>query len=67
MLNAISAIVAQSQPFSDGSMEAGVPLFILVALAVVVFILFAWLIPIRLWIAAWASGAHVGLFTLVAM
>ncbi|MDJ0766331.1 MAG: flotillin-like protein FloA [Myxococcota bacterium] len=30
-------------------------------------LLFFWLIPIRLWIAALASGAHVGLFTLIAM
>ena len=30
-------------------------------------LLFFWFIPVRLWIAALASGAHVGLFTLVAM
>jgi uncharacterized protein YqfA (UPF0365 family) len=28
---------------------------------------FLWLIPIQLWIAAWSSGAYVGLMTLVAM
>lgn len=68
MLNAISSVLAQSQPFADSSLEVGTPLFILFAIAIIVFfILFAWLIPVRLWIAAWASGAHVGLFTLVAM
>ncbi len=39
---------------------------ILVAI-IVGLLLFFWLIPVRLWIAALASGAHVGLFTLVAM
>ena len=68
MLNAISSVLAQSQPFADSGLEVGTPLFILFAIAIIVFfILFAWLIPVRLWIAAWASGAHVGLFTLVAM
>jgi len=40
--------------------------FVLVAiLAVLGFILY--LVPIPLWIAAWASGAYVGLLTLVGM
>jgi len=26
-----------------------------------------YLIPVRLWVAAWASGAHLGLFTLIGM
>ena len=34
---------------------------------VVVLVLVLYLVPIPLWIAAWASGAYVGLFTLVAM
>lgn len=67
MLNSISSIVAQAQPFSESSLGGGIPLFVMVALAIAVFVMFAWLIPVRLWIAAWASGAHVGLFTLVAM
>jgi uncharacterized protein YqfA (UPF0365 family) len=37
-------------------------LLAIVALAVVLY-----LIPVRLWIAAWASGAYVGLFTLIGM
>jgi uncharacterized protein YqfA (UPF0365 family) len=28
---------------------------------------FLWLIPLQLWVAAWSSGAYVGLMTLVAM
>ena len=34
---------------------------------VVVLALLLYLVPIPLWIAAWASGAYVGLFTLIAM
>lgn len=34
---------------------------------VVALIIILYLVPIPLWIAAWASGAYVGLFTLVAM
>ena len=37
-------------------------LLVVVGLAVLLY-----LIPVRLWIAAWASGAYVGLFTLVGM
>lgn len=40
-------------------------LFLVVIIAIVAMVL--WLVPVRLWIAAWASGAYVGLFTLVAM
>ncbi len=38
-----------------------------IILIVVFVIFFLWFIPFRLWIAALASGAHVGLFTLIAM
>ncbi len=38
---------------------------LILLLAVLVFLLY--LIPIPLWIAAWASGAYVGLFTLIGM
>ena len=34
---------------------------------VVVLALVLYLVPVPLWIAAWASGAYVGLFTLIAM
>ncbi len=34
---------------------------------VAVIILILYLVPLPLWIAAWASGAYVGLFTLIAM
>jgi uncharacterized protein YqfA (UPF0365 family) len=48
----------------EGGLVGGFGLLILVvaALAVVLY-----LVPVPLWIAAWASGAYVGLFTLVAM
>jgi len=47
-----------------GGLAGGFGLIIVVvaALALVLY-----LVPIPLWIAAWASGAYVGLFTLVAM
>ena len=42
----------------------GLGVLIMVA-AGLVFLLY--LVPIPLWIAAWASGAYVGLFTLIGM
>ena len=38
---------------------------LLMVVAGLAFILY--LVPIPLWIAAWASGAYVGLFTLIGM
>ncbi|MGH8784749.1 MAG: flotillin-like protein FloA [Cupriavidus necator] len=40
----------------------GLLLAVVAALAIVLY-----LVPVSLWISAWASGAYVGLFTLVAM
>ncbi|UOD50928.1 flotillin-like protein FloA [Orrella daihaiensis] len=40
----------------------GILIPIVIGLAIILY-----LVPIPLWIAAWASGAYVGLFTLVAM
>ncbi|HEX2198995.1 MAG TPA: flotillin-like protein FloA [Burkholderiales bacterium] len=39
----------------------------LLVIVVVAIVLLLYLVPIPLWIAAWASGAYVGLFTLVGM
>jgi uncharacterized protein YqfA (UPF0365 family) len=39
----------------------------LLVLVVAVLALVLYLVPVPLWIAAWASGAYVGLFTLIAM
>ena len=39
----------------------------LLIIAGVVIVLLLYMVPIPLWIAAWASGAYVGLFTLVGM
>ena len=38
---------------------------LILVLAIIAFILY--LVPIPLWVAAWASGAYVGLMTLIAM
>ena len=40
----------------------GILIPIIIGLTIILY-----LVPIPLWIAAWASGAYVGLFTLVAM
>ncbi|MSQ20813.1 MAG: UPF0365 family protein, partial [Betaproteobacteria bacterium] len=39
----------------------------LLVLVVVGLAFLLYLVPIPLWIAAWASGAYVGLFTLIGM
>ncbi|MGH8639436.1 MAG: flotillin-like FloA family protein, partial [Burkholderiales bacterium] len=41
--------------------------FGLLILLVAGLVLILYLVPIPLWIAAWASGAYVGLFTLIGM
>src|SRR5690606_17641740 len=39
-----------------------------IAIAILVFlVLLGYLVPLRLWIAAWSSGAYVGLVTLIGM
>jgi uncharacterized protein YqfA (UPF0365 family) len=67
----LTSIVAQQglpAYLDDGSGELSLmALAGIVMVGIVVLIMFFWLIPVRLWIAAWASGAHVGLFTLIAM
>jgi len=45
-------------------LTGGLGLLIIVVIAI---FLLLYLVPIPLWIAAWASGAYVGLFTLVGM
>jgi uncharacterized protein YqfA (UPF0365 family) len=45
-------------------LTGGLGILIIVVLAI---FLLLYLVPIPLWIAAWASGAYVGLFTLVGM
>jgi uncharacterized protein YqfA (UPF0365 family) len=44
-----------------------VTLALIFLLLIVVFVLFVWLIPVRLWIAAWSSGARVGFGELIGM
>jgi uncharacterized protein YqfA (UPF0365 family) len=43
------------------------PLALIFLLLIVFFVLFVWLIPVRLWIAAWSSGAGVGFGELIGM
>jgi uncharacterized protein YqfA (UPF0365 family) len=43
------------------------PLALIFLLIIVFFVLFVWLIPVRLWIAAWSSGAGVGFGELIGM
>ena len=45
--------------------EIGILGIVIIALVFIGLILY--LVPIPLWIAAWASGAYVGLFTLIGM
>jgi uncharacterized protein YqfA (UPF0365 family) len=45
--------------------EVGILGIVVIVIAVLAIILY--LVPIPLWIAAWASGAYVGLFTLIGM
>ncbi|HEX6298092.1 MAG TPA: flotillin-like protein FloA [Burkholderiales bacterium] len=51
-----------------GGIETGITgVFGILIVVVVAIFLLLYLVPIPLWIAAWASGAYVGLFTLVGM
>jgi uncharacterized protein YqfA (UPF0365 family) len=49
-------------------LEMGVfGIFVLLVVVVATLIVLLYLVPIPLWIAAWASGAYVGLLTLIGM
>lgn len=48
-------------------MLSGASALLAVVGVVAFFIMFTWVIPVQLWIAAWASGASVSLFSLVGM
>jgi uncharacterized protein YqfA (UPF0365 family) len=49
-------------------MDTGILGFGAIAVAVLfALILLMWFVPLRLWIAAWSSGAYVGLVTLIGM
>ncbi len=48
----------------DTGIIGGVSILIILVVAVVLVL---YLVPLRLWIAAWAAGAYVGLFTLIGM
>jgi uncharacterized protein YqfA (UPF0365 family) len=44
-----------------------VPVALIFVLIIILFFLLVWLIPVRLWIAAWSSGARVGFGELIGM
>jgi uncharacterized protein YqfA (UPF0365 family) len=48
-----------------GASLMAIPLLVLLTLIGLMVLL--WIVPLQLWIAAWSSGAYVGLMTLVAM
>lgn len=48
-------------------MEGLVGFGFIIVLLFIGFSFLLWLVPVQLWIAAWSSGAYVGLMTLVAM
>ncbi|MFW2388823.1 MAG: flotillin-like protein FloA [Polyangiales bacterium] len=43
------------------------PLALIFLLIIIFFVLLVWLIPVRLWVAAWSSGARVGFGELIGM
>ena len=43
------------------------PVALIFVLVIILFVLLVWLIPVRLWIAAWSSGARVGFGELIGM
>src|SRR5690606_2480357 len=59
-----------AQPYPQGFVMNDISIYSAAAIAGVVLILavtFLYLVPLRLWIAAWSSGASVGLVTLIGM
>ncbi len=48
----------------EGGLTGGLGLLVLLVAGLALLL---YLVPVPLWIAAWASGAYVGLFTLIAM
>ncbi len=69
MASVLPLVMAQIQQVNlqAGSETSPIVMAVVVVLVILGLSLFFWFIPFRLWIAALASGAHVGLFTLVAM
>lgn len=48
-------------------MSGGVIAFLVMLVIVVLLFLFTYMIPVRLWVAAWAAGARVSILTLIGM
>ena len=59
---------ALAPPFLQAfSPEANLSVILIAGLVFLGVILFFYFVPVRLWIAAWSSGAPVGIITLIAM
>jgi uncharacterized protein YqfA (UPF0365 family) len=67
MSSGLFLVMAQIQQLPQAASVDPTVFIVMIIVAIVFFFLLMWLIPVRLWIAAMASGAHVGLFTLIAM
>lgn len=48
-------------------MSGGAVAFLVMLVIVVLLFLFTYMIPVRLWVAAWAAGARVSILTLIGM
>jgi uncharacterized protein YqfA (UPF0365 family) len=69
MSSILPLVFSQMQQVSlqSGGQLSAMMWIVIVVVAFFGALVFFWLVPIRLWVAALASGAHVGLFTLIAM
>ena len=58
----MSSLIAASVPI-----DADISILLIAGVAFLGVIFFFYFVPVRLWIAAWSSGAPVGIMTLIAM
>jgi uncharacterized protein YqfA (UPF0365 family) len=65
MIDALTHLLLPAQ--SAGDIAGFLPVVLIFAAVILVLGLFFYFVPVRLWIAAWSSGAHVPIFTLIAM
>jgi len=67
MIDNLFSALAQYSRYSSSSDTTEV-LLVVVVIGILIFVSFiAYMVPLRLWIAAWTSGVNVGLWTLIAM
>jgi len=58
--------VGDAERIIGGGASFGVMVVIILLIILALFMIF-WLVPVRLWIAAWSANAYVGITTLIAM